>query len=224
MRLFFFIQSLLIAANFAAEDMPRVLVLGGSVYQTPAREMAKALKDQVEVVFPAIPPGEVRTTGTALERLDEWLGDDSKGWDLIYFNFGLGDLIYRAPGMKSFRVQPPSAGGVRATTEADYEANLKAIVKRLKATGAKPVWASTTPIRHSATGVFEMGSEIRYNAIAAKVMESAGVPVHDMYSHVLELIDMDKPASHGADPFFFDRKPLHPPIIDTILKRLGIRP
>lgn len=203
----------------AGEDQrPRVLVIGDSVYQQPTAELAKTRREQLEIVFLSLEPGEICDTSTALESLDRWLGDGR--WDLIHFNFGLGDLIYRAPGMSAFRALPIPAGGVRNTSPALYEANLRKLVDRLKATGARLVWASTTPIRHSSTEVFEKGSEIEYNAIAARVMNANGVPINDMYAYVLGLIDMDKPAGHGADPFFFDRKPLHPPVLDMILENL----
>ena len=220
-------MSLRVAAAFAVavatgsatdEALPRVLILGDSIYAQPAGEVSKALAGRVEVVCPRVQPGEVRTTTAVLENLEDLLGEVQ--WDLIHFNLGLGDLIYRAPGMESFRVFPKGAGGVRATGPERYEANLRKLVKRLQATGARLVWASTTPIRHSASDVFEKGSEIEYNAIAARVMKEHGVPTNDMYHYVLELIDMDKPASHGADPFFFDRKPLHPPVEEAILKHL----
>ena len=51
-------------------------------------------------------------------------------------------------------------------------------------------------------------------------MKARGVPINDMYRHVLGLIDMDRPASHGADPFHFDKKPLYPPIVRSILSEL----
>jgi len=204
----------------AQESLPRVLILGDFVYQQPAADVAKALKDQAEVVYVRMNPGEVRHTSAVLATLDTLLGD--KKWDIIHFNCGLGDLVYRAPGMKSFRVFPKRAGGVRTTSPQQYENNLRELVKRLKATEAKLIWASTTPIRHSATKVFEIGSEIEYNAIAARVMSANKVPVNDMYTHVKALIDMDKPAPHGFDPFFFDRKPLHPPIVAAIVAALGL--
>ena len=207
----------------AEDDLPRVLILGDSVYQQPAQEVAQALAGQAEVHFPNFEPGEVRSTWAALEKLDSWLAAE-EDWDLIYFNFGLGDLIHRAPGMKSFRVMPLTAGGIRTTDETSYEENLRKVVDRLKSTRAKLVWSSTTPIRHSATKVFEMGSEICYNAIASKVMAAAKVPVFDMYSHVKKLIDMDKPAGHNADPFHFDKQPLHPPIVDRIRQELRLPP
>jgi len=206
----------------AAEPHPRVLILGDSVYQQPAREAAKLLDSKVEIVYATVKPGQVHNTQAALAHLDDLLGDGS--WDLIHFNFGLGDLVYRTPGIKAFRVMAKEAGGVRATSPDQYQTNLRDLVKRLGATGAKLVWASTTPIRHSASNVFDMGSEIQYNAIAAKLMAEQNVPINDMYGHVKSLIDMNKPASHGADPFYFDRKPLHPPIVDSILQELKLPP
>lgn len=202
----------------AEGSLPRVLILGDSIYQQPAAEAAKELKEKVEVVYPRMEPGEIRNTSTILENLDSLLGEEN--WDLIHFNFGLGDLVYRAPGMKSFRVFPRGQGGVRATSPEQYEKNLRELVRRLKETGAKLVWASTTPIRHSATDVFELGSEIEYNAIAAKVMAEHQIPIHDMYSFAKNLLNMDKPAGFGVDPFFFDRKPVHPAIVETIMTHL----
>jgi hypothetical protein len=92
--------------------------------------------------------------------------------------------------------------------------------------GSKILWASTSPIRHSSTDVFVPGSEIEYNSIASGVMRKHEVPVVDMYSYVRSLINMDKPASHGADPFHFDRKPIHSPVREAIVKslRLNLQP
>ena len=204
----------------ATEPIPKVLVLGDSIYSQPAINAAAILKGRVELKFASMQPGEVRNTTNALTRLDELLGDEH--WDLIHFNFGLGDLVYRVPGMKTFRVLPAKAGGIRATNAVSYENNLRTLVNRLKATGSKLIWASTTPIRHSTTGLFQMGSEIEYNTIAAKVMTEQDVPINDMYNHVVGIIDMDKPAAHGADPFYFDRKPLYPPIVLSILQQLDL--
>ncbi len=209
-----------IASSGTAEDaLPRVLILGDSIYQQPARDAAKELKDRVEVVYPTMQPGTVRNTTNALENLEELLGESR--WDVIHFNFGLGDLVHRAPNMKSFRVMAREAGGVRATDPRQYEKNLIELVVRLNATGARLIWASTTPIRHSTSNVFEKGSELHYNAIASKVMAKHNVPTNDMYTYTKNLIDMQRPASHGADPFFFDRKPLHPPIVSSIMNALN---
>ena len=117
---------------------------------------------------------------------------------------------------------PRHAGGVRTTDPKSYESNLNLLVKKLKATGARIVWGNTTPIRHSTSNVFALGSEIEYNSIASSVMKKHGIPVVDMYSFVKGILNMEKPASHGADPFHFDRKPIHSPIKDIIGKSLGL--
>ena len=202
----------------AEEALPRVLILGDSIYSQPVQLVQKELKGHVEVVVPKTEPGVVRNTTYTLAHLDALLGEGE--WDLIHFNCGLGDLVYRAPNMKAFRVLPQPVGGVRATNPVDYEKNLNELVMRLKATGAKLVWASTTPIRHSTTEVFELESEIEYNAIAARIMASHGIPINDMYTYVRDLIDMNKPAGHGADPFTTDKKPIHEPIVQGILRGL----
>ena len=205
----------------ADEQLPRVLIIGDRVYQQPANEVKKELKAKVDVVYATLAPDEVRNSETLLQDLDRLLGDGP--WDLIHFNVGLGDLVYRAPGMKSFRVLPRQVGGVRCTSVEQYEKNLRQLCDRLLATEARVVWASTTPIRHSSTNVFELGSEITYNKAAKRVMAEKKVPVNDMYQSVRDLIDMDRPASHGADPFFFDRKPIHSPIVKIILTQLDLR-
>jgi hypothetical protein len=215
------------------KELPRVLIIGDSVYQQPAAETAKELKEYAQVVQASWGEVNIRDTTTAIEHLDRLLGYyDRKGeklaeadrpkWDVIHFNLGLGDLIHRAPNMKSFRVMPIHAGGVVATDPKQYEKNLQELVKRLKATGAKLIWASTTPIRHSSTDVFEMGSEIKYNTIAARVMAEEKVATNDMYTYVRDLINMDKPAGHGADPFNFDRRPIHAPMVAIFLKQLNL--
>ena len=214
--------------------LPRVLVIGDTVYSQNARGVASDLKGQATVVMAAWPAGSIANSTTAIEHLDVLLGyvdrngkpvpaDKRPSWDLIHINVGLGDLIHRVPDLKDFRVLPIHAGGVVATSQEQYAKNLDELMKRLKATGSKVVWASTTPIRHSRSNVFELGSEIKYNAIAAKVMAKHRVPINDMYSFVKELINMDKPAGHGADPFHFDKKPIHGPIVAVIARELKIK-
>lgn len=97
-RLQLLIVGLLIfsSAAFGAPtaNLPRVLIIGDSIYTQSAREAAKELKGIVEVVHRGAQDGEVCGTEVALEKIDEWLG---KGrWDLIHFNVGLADLTYRA--------------------------------------------------------------------------------------------------------------------------------
>ena len=198
-----------------AEALPRILMLGDSTYNQPSRSIASALKGRAQVVYPPIQPGAVHNSTQALLLLDTWLGDGK--WDLIHVNFGLADLVHRAPNMKSFRAFPRPAGGIRATSPAQYEKNLRALMPRLKATGASVIWSSTTPIQTDANGLFETGSEIAYNTIAERIMNEFGIPVYDMHAHVLSLTDPKRPLHPYTN---FNKTPIHYPLLTRIEKIL----
>ena len=228
---------LMLALPVLAQDkaLPRVLIIGDNIYSQHCRGLGQDLKDRAQVVFAQWPSEVVANSATVNEHLDALLGhvgrdgellpaDKRPDWDMIHINVGLGDLIYRVPELQSFRVLPIHAGGVVATSPKQYEANLETLMVRLKATGAKLVWAHTTPIRASTSNVFEPGSEVAYNAIAQKVMARHHVPINDMHSYARHLINMDKPASHGADPFDFDKKPIHMPIVRVVEQAFGLKP
>ena len=88
----------------------------------------------------------------------------------------------------------------------------------LKKTGAKLVWANITPVRDSSGGIIDPGSEIAYNAIAARAMKAQGVPVFDMHRAVLELLEK-KPARE--EPFNFGKKvDVQPLLVQAISKSL----
>jgi hypothetical protein len=202
----------LLLAPMASADqpLPRALVLGGSIYSGPSASAARELKERVEVVWAR--PGD---TSSALTRLDALLGDGQ--WDVIHFNFGLADLHYKDPNTKAIRAMSKQAGGVRVTSPEQYERNLRELVRRLQATGAKLIWASTTPITSSKFDpIYDPGSEIEYNAIAARVMAEHNVPINDMHAWVLANVKNKRDPS----PFSFNRVPIHAPIVKSILGAL----
>jgi acyl-CoA thioesterase-1 len=88
---------------------------------------------------------------------------------VIHFNFGLHDAKL-----------PPE--GVRHAAPADYEKNLRQLVQRMKATGAKLIWATTTPVPMGGNLApnRRFGDIATYNAIAAKVMAENGVAINDL--------------------------------------------
>lgn len=223
---------------FAQQDklqLANVLIIGDSVYPQHARGALNELKGQANVQFANWPKLVLPNSTNAIEHLDLLLGlrdasgndvpeDKRTSWDLIHFNVGLGDLIYRVPNIKSHRVLAFDAGGVPRTDAKQYEKNLDTLVRllRQKAPGAKLVWASTTPIRHSRENVFKPGTEIEYNQIAERVMNKHGVSINDMYSYVRSFLNMETPVGH-LDPFYFDRKPLHPPIVEAVRSAIGVQ-
>jgi lysophospholipase L1-like esterase len=154
--------------------LPRVLLLGDSIsigYTLPVRAQ---LQGKANVHRPGENCAE---TANGLKQLDKWL--DSGKWNVIHFNFGLHDIKYLdAAGTY---VTPDKGKQVALLPE--YEANLRAIVARLKKTGAKLIFATTTPVPSQANGRVE-NDELRYNDVARRVMTELGVAIDDLHAVV----------------------------------------
>jgi acyl-CoA thioesterase-1 len=121
-------------------------------------------------------PSKWRRNGLA--QLDAWLGDTP--WDVIHFNHGLHDLKY--VNAKGALVAPDQGTQVMSVDE--YARNLEQIVKRLKQTRAKLIFATTTPIPDGAAGRIK-GDVERYNRAALAIMKKHGVRVNDLYAFAL---------------------------------------
>ncbi len=158
--------------------LPRVLLIGDSIsigYTLAVREL---LAGKANVHRPQTNCGP---TTNGLKNLDAWLGDGK--WDVIHFNWGLHDLKY--VGSKGEVLADVGAeGSLQQVPIAEYEANLKTLVERLKKTGAKLVWCATTPVPAGAKGRVP-GDEVKYNEAAARVMQEAGIPTDDLYAFAL---------------------------------------
>ena len=63
----------------------------------------------------------------------------------------------------------------------EYEKNLRELVKRMKATGAKLIFATTTPVPEGSSGRVA-GDDVKYNAAALRVMKDLGVPIDDLHA------------------------------------------
>lgn len=217
LKIFLFpICLLLLPAGSSAQEknIPQVLFLGDPVQRTIVQAAARELKEKINI---HIPSATVNDSGAALARLDELLKD--RPWDIIYFNFGIGDLFYKDPATREIRIMNKEAGGVRVSTPAEYEKNLNAVVLRLKATNARLIWGSTTPLVNS-SGLFDADSEKEYNAIAARVMAKHQIPVLDLHAHILAQIKPDdKHPPYNKYPEAMQKlgHPLHSPLVNALL-------
>jgi acyl-CoA thioesterase-1 len=118
-------------------------------------------------------------TTKGIKEIDQWLGDTK--WDVIHFNWGLHDLKYMK---ENGEITSPETGRQQVPL-ADYEKNLQQLVERLKKTGAKLIWCSTTPVPNGAVGRIP-GDEITYNRAAERVMQAHDLPINDLYRHAAE--------------------------------------
>ncbi len=152
--------------------LPRVLLIGDSISIGYTLDVRRLLEGKANVL--RIPVNGGPTTN-GMESLEKWLGTGK--WDVIHFNWGLHDIKH----MKDGKINMTGDWQVPAGM---YKKNLETLVGKLKATGAKLVWATTTPVPEGADGRIK-DDEVRANAIAAEVMKANGVAVDDLYARVL---------------------------------------
>ena len=164
--------------------LPRILLIGDSISIGYTREVRRRFAGRANVHRP---PDNCGPTLFGLEQLDGWLG--SGRWDVIYFNFGLHDLkfmdasgTYIVPGPKDRPLASP----------AEYADNLRQIVVRLRRTGARLVFANTTPVPGGTVGRVE-GSERAYNAAAEQVMRAAGVTIDGLHAFAVAHPQLQRP-------------------------------
>lgn len=138
--------------------LPRVLLIGDSVSRGYTQDVRKALAGKANVHRA---PANCGPTATGVKKIDVWLGDGR--WDVIHFNFGIHD---------------------RATPVADYTQRLEELIERMKKTGAKLVWASTTPIPDDPAKKQTAASIVDRNRVAAEIMAKHGVAIDDLFAAV----------------------------------------
>ncbi len=145
-------------------SLPRVLLIGDSIsigYTVPARKLlqGKANVHRIPVNGGPSPNG--------LANLEQWLGSDK--WHVIHFNWGLHDLRFMEHGNHQVGLE-------------QYDKNLRELVAKLKTTGAKLIWASTTPVPDADVTPPRKNSDVlAYNAVAKRIMADNAISVNDLY-------------------------------------------
>ncbi len=152
-----------------APGLPRVLIIGDSIsidYTLPTRRRLAGVANVHRI------PTNGGPTTNGLANLDAWLGDLK--WDVIHFNWGLHDLR-RKDELPQVSLE-------------QYERNLETLVSRLQRTGAKLIWATTTPVPEGAANR-AAGDEVKYNAAAQRVFRRHGVQVDDLHKFALPRLE-----------------------------------
>ncbi|MCA9080090.1 MAG: VCBS repeat-containing protein [Planctomycetaceae bacterium] len=165
--------------------LPRVLLIGDSISIGYTMAVRDAFIGEANVHRILTNGGP---TDKGLEQLAGWLGSES--WDVIHFNFGLHDLKYLDA---NDQLVDPSVG-TQVNSPEEYRQNLELIVQQLQATGAKLVWANTTPIQPGSLGR-KVEDVALYNNVAKQVMDAHSIPINDLYYYAItNLGSYQKPA------------------------------
>ena len=180
----------------ALEEPIHVLLLGDSISIGYTDEVRRLLGERAVVVRPTTADGakpeNCAGTNNGIVHLDRWLALDGGGWDVIHFNFGLHDLkrVDAETGRNSDDPYHP-----HQAPPARYEAQLRDIATRLRNTGARLVFATTTPVPEGNLRPYrEPADAMRYNGIALGVMTDAGIAINDLHAFVLpRLAEIQQP-------------------------------
>ncbi len=198
----------------AAEKLPRALIIGDSISGGYTKTVIRRLEGKVDV---SRIPGNGQHTGTGIKKIDEWLGDGN--WDVIHFNWGLWD-IYGWQYAKEDR--SPKAYGQR----------LETLVSRLEKTGAKLIWATTTPAcpgpektmlqKFKKEVVITPEMQAEYREVALKVMKAHKVRVNDLFHLMLPELEKYSPAPDNVHFTEAGSGKLGRQVANSILETLGL--
>jgi lysophospholipase L1-like esterase len=186
-RISFLLAVAAFATFAAAADAPakkRVLILGDSISIGYTPFVQKMLEGEMTVLRPMRGEKPENCSGTTygVANVDRWLQIDGGKWDVIHFNWGLHDLKHVVPGDAKGAASDKAEDPPQATVEV-YEKNLREIVAKLKATGAKLIFATTTPVPKGKMRVYRTDADaVKYNQAAVRVMKENGVAVNDLYA------------------------------------------
>ncbi len=161
-------------------DLPNILLIGDSISIGYTPYVRRQLAGKADVYRIS---GNARTSSYGLQNLDKWLTKQPAKWDVIHFNWGLWDLCYRHPKSK-VQGRRDKVNGTLAATLEQYKSNMEKNVARLKETGAKLVWCTTTPVPEKEAGR-KLGDDLKYNQVAEEIMKANGVLINDLHSHAL---------------------------------------
>lgn len=178
--LFALAGAVLRAEQAPAAKLPNILLIGDSISAGYQRQVKAAFAGRAVVVKNE---GNAEWSGTGVKKIDSYLGDTK--WDIIHFNWGLWDMYgweYHAED------RSPEA----------YARRLDLLVTRMKKTGARLIWATTTPVcrepeqtmrkRFHQTVQITPGQQQKYADAAMAVMRKHDVFVNDLYAHILPTI------------------------------------
>lgn len=179
-----------LASGFTvAADAPvkkRVLLLGDSISIGYTPVVQKKLAEEATVLRPmrGDKPENCSDTVSGTKNIDRWLQIDGGHWDVIHFNWGLHDVKHMSGGKPSDSASDPPNSTVEA-----YEKQLREIVGKLKATGAKLIFATTTPAPEGAKPYRSNADVQKYNEAALRIMKENNIAVDDLYTFVKERQD-----------------------------------
>ena len=160
--------------------LPRMLVIGDSIsmnYHQAAKEALDGVANYHRC------EGNAFSSAHGVKNSELWMGEFKEPgfhWDVIQFNHGLHDL-------KQAYDKDADTFGPYAMPLEDYEKNLEKQIAILRASGAKLIFATTTPVPNDNKSTYarRKGAAKEFNAAAMEVMKKhPDILINDLYGVV----------------------------------------
>lgn len=195
------------------DQKPEVLIIGDSISMGYTPFVTEIMDGAVGITRPE---GNCGGSLKGIAHIDEWLAPGDGRWDVIHFNFGLHDLKHVDPATGKASADPEHPN---EQTPEQYAANLEQMIGKMKMTGARLVFATTTPFRGIQPDPYRDSAQVAvYNAAALDVCLKHGVAVNDLCAYVLANPGMMRPDNvHFYAP---DSRALAGQVCNAILKQL----
>ncbi len=183
------------AADADTRRLPRVLMLGDSISMGYHPAVVSALEGEAVVVRP-----EENCEGTTkgVARIEKWLELEGGDFDVVHFNFGLHDLKrVQADGGASDDPSDPSQADLKT-----YERQLRRIIESILASGATPLFATTTPVPEGKVRPHRDPADVdRYNQIGRQIMQKHQIGIDDLNAFAASrLADIQRPVNVHFTP------------------------
>jgi acyl-CoA thioesterase-1 len=173
-------NSILEALNAAEPAKPvQILVVGDSIVSGYYSALCGFFDGQASVSKGGTTYNDPNPRWAAL--VDSYIATGgSNGWDVIQFNWGLHAVKY--VDENNVNCLPGDPGAHIQFTVEEYARQMELWVKELKRTGAKLVFATTTPVPEGAGGSIPYIDVTPYNDAAKAIMATNGIAVNDLYA------------------------------------------
>ncbi|WNC72827.1 SGNH/GDSL hydrolase family protein [Thalassotalea psychrophila] len=167
-------------------ELPNVLIYGDSISIHYTQAVRAEIENKANIYLLYLNGGDSSSFITKMTKMHTTMQNSALSdpwtfeWDVIHFNVGLHDLKYT----KDRKLD--KANGKQVSSIAEYESNLRNIVKYLKtiALSAKLIFATTTPIPSGEPGRI-VGDAAKYNAVALNVLKDhPEVIINDLYHFI----------------------------------------
>ncbi len=158
--------------------MKRVLLLGDSIRMGYDDYVKEELSGECEVIYD--PDDNGRFSSYTLWQLNQMFRHFGK-FDLVHWNNGYWDMNIESPMLEPMHPTP------------EYLHFMRRIIAEIRKNGAKPVFATTTPILSpgaaadiTGTGALSISYDndwvLNYNEAAKALCRAENVPVNDLYA------------------------------------------